>query len=58
MVIEIESYTYVWSNGATTATAHNLSAGTHTVTVSNYANTPIIHTFNIGGSYQGTYSFF
>ncbi len=28
------TYTYLWSNGATTATANNLMAGTYTVTIS------------------------
>ena len=32
------AYTYAWSNGATSATASNLSAGTYTVTVSDGQN--------------------
>lgn len=40
-------FVYLWSNGATTATANNLSAGTYTVTVTDAAACVVIQTVNI-----------
>ncbi|MBP7496096.1 MAG: hypothetical protein KA792_00325 [Bacteroidales bacterium] len=37
-------YTYLWSNNSTTATINNLSAGTYTVTVTDYYNNTVVKT--------------
>ncbi len=44
------SYTYSWSNGQTTATANNLSAGNHTVTVTDAEGCTGVITVTIGNS--------
>jgi len=41
---------YLWSNGGTTATVGNLSAGTYTVTVTDQANCIAVTSVNIGAS--------
>jgi hypothetical protein len=40
-------YSYQWSNGSTTATATGLSAGTHTVTVTDIHGTTSVHTVSL-----------
>ncbi|MGD1845631.1 MAG: T9SS type A sorting domain-containing protein, partial [Salibacteraceae bacterium] len=44
----IAPYTYNWSNGATTATANNLSAGTYTVTVTDIKGCTVSETLMVG----------
>ncbi|MFN4256782.1 MAG: SdrD B-like domain-containing protein, partial [Saprospiraceae bacterium] len=44
----IVPYTYLWDNGETTATAINLAAGTHTVTVTDAGGCKAIATVTIG----------
>ncbi|PKP47297.1 MAG: hypothetical protein CVT94_11925, partial [Bacteroidetes bacterium HGW-Bacteroidetes-11] len=43
----LEPYTYLWSDGQTTATAINLAAGTYTVTVTDADGTEITETITI-----------
>ncbi|MFK7799796.1 MAG: T9SS type A sorting domain-containing protein [Aureispira sp.] len=43
----IAPYTYLWSNGATTATVSNLSAGTYTVTVTDANRCTEVQSFTI-----------
>ncbi len=42
------NYTYLWSNGATTATASGLGAGTHTVTVTDAGGATSVQTVTLG----------
>ncbi len=47
------AYTYVWSNGETTATAVNLPAGTYTVTVKDANNCTATASVTIGSTNNG-----
>ena len=50
------AYTYLWSNGQTTASATGLSAGTYTVTATSAAGCSAIYSINVSstGSVSGT----